>query len=390
MVINMKAIVLSGGGAKGSYQIGFWKAIRKLNIDFDVITGTSVGALNGALMIQDSYKDALKLWKNISYKGILKDDIDVEEIKKTYVKYALKGGIEPTNLHEMMEDIIDEEKIRNSNINYGLVTVKFPSMKKMELEKKDIPKGKFAEYLMASSACFPFFEAKEINGTSYIDGGYYDNLPINLAIKLGATEIIAVDLEAIGFKRSVKNKVVDIKYISPKSDIGGILEFESDIAIRNIRYGYNDTMKAFDKLDGNKYSFRKNSLEKNYKKYKNKFINVIKENLSNADKSIKSILSISVIKNILDDDDKEIHNLLNEIVEKIGQKYNIDDSYIYRIGKFNRIMLKKFLDSNDKLNKLCEKIENNNSDIYDFMILDIDEYLMAVYLYILKKRKFML
>ena len=386
----MKAIVLSGGGAKGSYQIGFWKAIRKLNIDFDVITGTSVGALNGALMIQDSYKDALKLWKNISYKGILKDDIDVEEIKKTYVKYALKGGIEPTNLHEMMEDIIDEEKIRNSNINYGLVTVKFPSMKKMELEKKDIPKGKFAEYLMASSACFPFFEDKEINGTSYIDGGYYDNLPINLAIKLGATEIIAVDLEAIGFKRSVKNKVVDIKYISPKSDIGGILEFESDIAIRNIRYGYNDTMKAFDKLDGNKYTFRKNSLEKNYKKYKNKFINVIKENLSNADKSIKSILSISVIKNILDDDDKEIHNLLNEIVEKIGQKYNIDDSYIYRIGKFNRIMLKKFLDSNDKLNKLCEKIENNNSDIYDFMILDIDEYLMAVYLYILKKRKFML
>lgn len=386
----MKAIVLSGGGAKGSYQIGFWKAIRKLNIDFDVITGTSVGALNGALMIQDSYKDALKLWKNISYKGILKDDIDVEEIKKTYVKYALKGGIEPTNLHEMMEDIIDEEKIRNSNINYGLVTVKFPSMKKMELEKKDIPKGKFAEYLMASSACFPFFEAKEINGTSYIDGGYYDNLPINLAIKLGATEIIAVDLEAIGFKRSVKNKVVDIKYISPKSDIGGILEFESDIAIRNIRYGYNDTMKAFDKLDGNKYTFRKNSLEKNYKKYKNKFINVIKENLSNADKSIKSILSISVIKNILDDDDKEIHNLLNEIVEKIGQKYNIDDSYIYRIGKFNRIMLKKFLDSNDKLNKLCEKIENNNSDIYDFMILDIDEYLMAVYLYVLKKQKFML
>lgn len=386
----MKAIVLSGGGAKGSYQIGFWKAIRKLNIDFDVITGTSVGALNGALMIQDSYKDALKLWKNISYKGILKDDIDVEEIKKTYVKYALKGGIEPTNLHEMMEDIIDEEKIRNSNINYGLVTVKFPSMKKMELEKKDIPKGKFAEYLMASSACFPFFEAKEINGTSYIDGGYYDNLPINLAIKLGATEIIAVDLEAIGFKRSVKNKVVDIKYISPKSDIGGILEFESDIAIRNIRYGYNDTMKAFDKLDGNKYTFRKNSLEKNYKKYKNKFINVIKENLSNADKSIKSILSISVIKNILDDDDKEIHNLLNEIVEKIGQKYNIDDSYIYRIGKFNRIMLKKFLDSNDKLNKLCGKIENNNSDIYDFMILDIDEYLMAVYLYVLKKQKFML
>ena len=45
----MKALVLSGGGAKGSYQLGVWKALRELNIKFDIITGTSVGALNGAL-----------------------------------------------------------------------------------------------------------------------------------------------------------------------------------------------------------------------------------------------------------------------------------------------------------------------------------------------------
>lgn len=48
-----RAIVLSGGGARGAYQIGVWKALRELNIKYDIITGTSVGALNGALMIQD-------------------------------------------------------------------------------------------------------------------------------------------------------------------------------------------------------------------------------------------------------------------------------------------------------------------------------------------------
>ena len=48
----MKAIVLSGGGSKGSYQIGAWKALRKLKINYDIVTGTSVGALNGALMVQ--------------------------------------------------------------------------------------------------------------------------------------------------------------------------------------------------------------------------------------------------------------------------------------------------------------------------------------------------
>ena len=64
----MKAIVLSGGGSKGSYQIGAWKALKKLKIKYDIVTGTSVGALNGALLVQNSYYKAVKLWKNINMK----------------------------------------------------------------------------------------------------------------------------------------------------------------------------------------------------------------------------------------------------------------------------------------------------------------------------------
>lgn len=386
----MKAIVLSGGGAKGSYEIGFWKAIRKLKINYEIVTGTSVGALNGALMVQNSYKEALKLWNNISYKGILKDDIDVEEIKKTYVKYALKGGIEPTNLHEMMKKIVDEEKIRNSAINFGLVTVKFPSMSKVEIEKKDIPKGQICDYLMASSACFPFFEMKNINGENYMDGGYYDNLPINLAVKLGATEIIAVDLEAIGFKRGLKSKGIEIKYISPKSELGGILDFESNLAVRNIRYGYNDTMKAFGLLDGNIYTFKKDNLLSNYNKYKIRYINIIKENLKYADKSIKSILSISIIKKILEDKNDDIYDMFNQVIEKLGKTFNLDDSRIYRLSKFNKLLLRDIDNYNNDITKIYKKIENNDKDLYDYMILNIDDYLAAVYLYMLKKKKIML
>ena len=59
----MKAFVLSGGGSKGSYQIGVWKALRKMHIKFDIVTGTSVGALNGALITQNTYHKAVKIWK---------------------------------------------------------------------------------------------------------------------------------------------------------------------------------------------------------------------------------------------------------------------------------------------------------------------------------------
>ena len=57
-----RAIVLSGGGSKGAYQIGVWKALRKLHINYDIVTGTSVGALNSILFVQKDYLKALKLW----------------------------------------------------------------------------------------------------------------------------------------------------------------------------------------------------------------------------------------------------------------------------------------------------------------------------------------
>ena len=64
-----RALVLSGGGAKGSYQYGVWKALRKLNIKFDIVTGTSIGAVNGAMIVLGDYKKAgyvaLKVQKSV-------------------------------------------------------------------------------------------------------------------------------------------------------------------------------------------------------------------------------------------------------------------------------------------------------------------------------------
>ena len=55
------ALVLAGGGAKGIYQIGVWKALRELDICYDVVVGSSIGAINGALMAQNDWDSALKI-----------------------------------------------------------------------------------------------------------------------------------------------------------------------------------------------------------------------------------------------------------------------------------------------------------------------------------------
>ena len=77
--MNKTAIVLAGGGSRGAYQIGVWKALREMGIDYQLVTGTSVGALNGVLMVQQEYDKALAVWENISSQQVLGDMLEGEE-----------------------------------------------------------------------------------------------------------------------------------------------------------------------------------------------------------------------------------------------------------------------------------------------------------------------
>ena len=280
----MRALVLSGGGAKGSYQIGVWKALRQLGIKIDIVTGTSAGAINGALIVQGNYWKAVNVWKRLNFNKVfgeeIENDTDMEALYKTIAKnFISEGGTEVKELNNLINKNLNKRKFYNSKINYGLVTVNVTNNKlePVELEKKDIPKDKLGEYILASASCFPAFKKMKINDNHYIDGAYYDNVPLNLAIKMGATEAIVVDLKSIGLKRITKKKIKQIT-ISPENDLDNFLNFNPNSAKKNIKYGYNDTMKAFGKLEGNKYTFKLNELdelEEEYKKTKRNFKHII-------------------------------------------------------------------------------------------------------------------
>ena len=72
-------IVLEGGGAKGAYQIGAWKALREAGVRIKGIAGASVGSLNGALICMDDLEKAEDIWKNIEYSRVM--DVSDETIK---------------------------------------------------------------------------------------------------------------------------------------------------------------------------------------------------------------------------------------------------------------------------------------------------------------------
>lgn len=344
-----RAIVLSGGGARGAYQVGVWKGLKKLNIKYDIVTGTSIGSINGLMMVQQEYLKTLWWWINISFDDLYDDKFPTQhetmaemvEIYKNYIKHFFKeGGIKTTKMSSLLNRIFNWNKFSRSKIDYGLITYNLTKAEPLCIQKKDLTKEKIISYVMASACCYPAFQKMEINGDKYIDGGYYDNMPINLAIDMGAEEIIAVDLEALGVKKPVKNTDIKIKYIKPRNDIGSILVFDKQVAMRSIRFGYYDVMKEYHKLDGNKYTFKHNHLDKNFNKYYQKFINNCEQVFNYKGGVYEELLKLSLFSRILKSKQKyEIKKIMNETVEFLGTIFKTDDCQLYDIHKFNKLLI---------------------------------------------------
>ena len=80
----MKGLVLEGGGTKGAYQLGAYKALKELGVEFDGVVGTSIGALNAAFIVQGDYEIMKDIWLNRDYKSFM--DIEVFfYVHKTFI-----------------------------------------------------------------------------------------------------------------------------------------------------------------------------------------------------------------------------------------------------------------------------------------------------------------
>lgn len=250
-------------GTKGAYQIGVWKALEELGIAIKAISGASIGSINGALMLQGNIDKAIDLYKNIKINDIMeindkidtsKDLFDLSNMKAFVSDFTKNKGIDNTPLRETINKYIDVDKIYKSKIDFGLVTYSVKDKKPLQVFKNEIPKEEMVDYLLASS-CFPIFKAQKIGNDSYMDGGLYDNVPINMLTQKGYKNIIVADINGIGFSRKMIDKDVYLKVISPKENLGGIFEFNHERISNNIILGYLDTMKSFNKMQGHIYYF---------------------------------------------------------------------------------------------------------------------------------------
>lgn len=267
-----RAVALSGGGTKGSYELGVWKALLELGIDYQIVTGTSIGSINGALMTTGDYERASELWNTITMEDMMEDGINLtttiegmydqkESIRPFLKRYVKNKGADISPFTEFIEKLIDEQAIREAKRDFGLVTVQFPSLKACEMAKKDIPRGLLKDYILASAAIFPLFPMHKIGEQLYLDGCYHDNLPIDLALRMGATDIIAVDLHTTCAHANYAKRPY-VTYIKSSRSLGTMMNFDHELLMENAAMGYQDTMKVYGEYYGYLYTYTKESVAK--------------------------------------------------------------------------------------------------------------------------------
>ena len=251
-----KALVLAGGGARGSYQVGVWRALMELDWHPQIITGTSVGGLNGAMFVLDLYETARDMWLTIRSRDVMElpeENADLSALHQFLRRVVKEGGMDVTPLEEIVERVLDEDALRAAPIRFGIVTVEQRGLRPRELTLEDIPAGQVRDYLMASAACFPALRARQIDGIKFLDGGYSDNMPTGLAKTMGAEELVCVDLEGVGITRPNLTGL-PTTMIRSYWELGDILHFDPDTAKRNMELGYYDTRRAMGYLRGCAYA----------------------------------------------------------------------------------------------------------------------------------------
>ncbi|WP_313538857.1 patatin-like phospholipase family protein [Enterococcus sp.] len=264
------ALVLGGGGAHGAYQIGVWQALQERGINFKWITGTSVGALNGALILMNDVEAAVDLWANISNAKVLQYPLaeakaqtlrEMMDQTHSLVVTALKtNGARTEPLAALLASVFDAEKFAQTTRQLLICTTRLPDFKETIYTFDPADTAENLQWLLASASFYPAMQAQQINGTYYIDGGYRNNLPIDVAIAQGATECITVDVQGPGVNKkiNVSENIAQISLGSPWT-MGSFLIFDAQRSLDNMTLGYLETLKTFGKYQGYWYTFEKDA-----------------------------------------------------------------------------------------------------------------------------------
>lgn len=241
---------LSGGGVLGAAHIGALRALEEKNLHPDIIAGTSIGSVVGALYAAGNSLDeitrffkTIKIWSLFKWKVPKAGLLDLNVWIKYFEQFHLKDDFDSLNLPLY---------VTITNLNTA--------------RPEYIHSGSLYKYLIASCSIPLLFKPTEINQQIYVDGGVTDNLPIT-PIRHLCDKLIAIDLrplellepKMLNSSKSISHRIVmmsinrNVRDELPKADIPVVMHGIDSFSMFNlshvdalIEFGYERTKYAID------------------------------------------------------------------------------------------------------------------------------------------------
>lgn len=159
------ALALCGGGSLGSYEVGAIEKLYEKGLSFDIVTGSSVGALNGFFVATHDFKKLISFWENIEMSNIIKDGFNTnkaaiskifenraKQVRTLLVSYIQNIGLDIAPYKELLTGAMDLSKLKKPDAaKLGVVYTSYPSMKENRKLVNDEDDGAIMDYFYASS-----------------------------------------------------------------------------------------------------------------------------------------------------------------------------------------------------------------------------------------------
>ena len=193
-------LVLGGGGAKGAAEIGVLKYIEEAGVHIDYIVGTSIGSIIGGLY-------------SVGYRSQQLDSLFVNTDWENIFSESIAGTQQISNVFSNLLNLPDSVDFDSLPIPYRCVATDIINTEEVILQR-----GNLARAMRASMSIPGAFKPVKWEGKLLVDGGMMNNLPVDIAKKMGADIIIAIDLT----QRRHENRDFSLK---EEYGIGGVLDW---------------------------------------------------------------------------------------------------------------------------------------------------------------------
>lgn len=239
-------LVLAGGGGKGAYQVGVLKALKEKGLldEVTAISGASIGAVNAMLYAQENIELMYKAWDEIDMLTLFDVELEMLLNNRPYFSrsemLALVGKYIDFDLVKYGKYKIYNSICKISNDGTAPVA-EYRCLNDLDIEN-------IKKVLLASTALPVIYEAVEIDGNYYRDGGICDNEPIKPLYDAGIRDFIIIGLKHGKNFNYTKWPDANIIAIYPSRDLGDLVDGTLDFSNKSIMYremlGYKDGLRS--------------------------------------------------------------------------------------------------------------------------------------------------